>query len=710
MPIMTRMRDSMPLILFGLLIAFLITIVFEWGMDYLGIRGGQQDFVGKVNGKKITYREFSELLKTMSDNAKSQSGQEPDEAMTRELRDQAWQSIVNERLVAEEVKRLEITVSDQELRDWVFGDNPPQELRRNFTDSTGNFNREMYEQVLTNPNQYIQDPSGRDPNFGVKKLADFEKMLRQQRIQAKLQSLILASVRVTDGELMQRFADGTVRYDALYALFDPSVLVKDDDIQVTDEDLRALYTENIDQYKFEATRKLKYVLFLENASTADTASRLKDIDDVAAKAKSGLDFLQLVYTYSDRPDSGVVFHRGELSASLDNAVFLASPGAVVGPIEDQEGLHLVKVLEQKKGTNEYIHAAHILLPLSTPDSAAVKALAADIVKEARAGKDFAALAREFSKDGSNAQKGGDLGWFTNGRMVPAFDRAAFAAQTGEVVGPVRTPFGLHIIKLLGRDNREVKIAHVLMKITPSSQSKNDIADRAKDFAFNARESEFTKEAQQTGLEVRETQVQDKSTVIPGIGINEAVSHWAFGAKVGGVSDPYTITNGSAVFAVAEAKDAGVKPFDGLKESLKPLALRKKKMERVKQLAAEAREKLSPGDSLTKLAGISPPVAVQPTGSFTASGVIRGVGRDPEFIGAVTGLKVGRISPPVSGVRGAYLIQLLSSSAFDSSGYAAQKEILRSRTLQEKRNRFLSEWITRLKEKADIEDKRDVFYR
>ena len=59
MPIMTRMRDSMPLILFGLLVAFLITIVFEWGMDYLGIRGGQQDFVGKVNGKKITYREFS---------------------------------------------------------------------------------------------------------------------------------------------------------------------------------------------------------------------------------------------------------------------------------------------------------------------------------------------------------------------------------------------------------------------------------------------------------------------------------------------------------------------------------------------------------------------------------------------------------------------------------------------------------------------------
>ena len=215
MPIMTRMRDSMPVILFGLLIAFLITIVFEWGMDYLGIKGGGgQDYVGKVNGKKVTYREFSDLVKTMSDNAKAQSGQEPDESMSREMRDQAWQSIVTERLVSDEVKRLGITVSDQELRDWVFGDNPPQELKRNFTDSTGNFNREMYEQVLTNPNQYIQDPNGRDPNYGVKKLADFERMLRQQRVQAKLQSLVFASVRVTDGELRQRFADATVHYDA----------------------------------------------------------------------------------------------------------------------------------------------------------------------------------------------------------------------------------------------------------------------------------------------------------------------------------------------------------------------------------------------------------------------------------------------------------------------------------------------------------------
>jgi hypothetical protein len=142
-------------------------------------------------------------------------------------------------------------------------------------------------------------------------------MLRQQRIQAKLQSLVLASVRVTDGELMQRFADGTVSYDALYALFrSHRLLVKDADVQLTDDDLRAFYQENIDQYKFEASRKLKYVLFLENASSLSGHLRpgARTWKTCLEGEKAALDFLELVYTYSDRPDSGVVFHRGELSA------------------------------------------------------------------------------------------------------------------------------------------------------------------------------------------------------------------------------------------------------------------------------------------------------------------------------------------------------------------------------------------------------------
>jgi peptidyl-prolyl cis-trans isomerase D len=180
MPIMTRMRDSMPVILFGLLIAFLITIIFEWGMDYLGMSGGGgSDVVGKINGTKVTYKEFSEMVKSASDNQKAQSGAEPDETALTQIREQVWQNIVTQRLVDEELQRMGIVVSDQELINWVRGETPPDDLRKNFTDSTGTFRRDVYEQFLANPNQFVRDPSGADKEFGTKWLMQYEQNLRR---------------------------------------------------------------------------------------------------------------------------------------------------------------------------------------------------------------------------------------------------------------------------------------------------------------------------------------------------------------------------------------------------------------------------------------------------------------------------------------------------------------------------------------------------
>jgi peptidyl-prolyl cis-trans isomerase D len=711
MPIMTRMRDSMPIILFGLLIAFLITIVFEWGMDYMGLRGGGNDVVGKINGVKIKYAEFNELVKTASDNQKAQTGVEPDDNTLTQIREQVWNNLVTEHVVNEELRRMNITVSDQELVDWVRGENPPEDLRRQFVDSAGNFRRDIYEQFLANPNQFARDPAGKDPDFGAKWLKQYETSLRQRRLQEKLQSVLLASVRVTEGELRQRFDDQSKNYSATYALFDANQLVPDSAVSVTDADVRTYYDENTEQYKVDATRKLSYVLFLERPSASDSSSKEKDINEAAQKAKSGVDFLQLVYTYSDKPDSGVFFKHGDLNPAVEKEVFAKQVGAVVGPIEDDNGYHLFKVLEERKGTGDFVHASHILLNLDpSTDTNATKNLAKTIAKEAQSGKDFATLAREYSKDPGIAKNGGDLGWFGKGRMVPDFDKAAFGAKPGQVVGPIRTPYGLHIIKVHARDSRELKLAHIDSKITVSSQTKNDLVDRARDFAYNARGTDFKKEAQQLGFEVRETQVQEKSTVVPGLGLQPQLVRWAFANKAGSVSEPYTIPAGSVVATVTEVKDAGVRPFDEVKEQAKPLALHEKKIVRVKSMATDLRQKLGSGDSLTKITTFNPAVHVQELPSFTLGVAIPGIGRDPYFLGAVAALQPGQISQAVQSQRGAYLIQLLSASPFDSTAFNAQREGLKTRLLQEKRNRFFSEWLTKLKDKADIEDHRDQFFR
>jgi len=709
MPIMTRMRDNMPVILFGLLIAFVITIVFEWGMDYLGTRGGGGDVIGSVNGRKISYREFSELVQNFAEAQKAQTGNDLSDDQLRAAREQVWQSLVTQYLVEEQIGEYDISVTDQELVDWVHGDTPPEDLRRNFVDSTGQFRRDIYEQFLQDPNQFIQDPQGVDPNYGTRWLAEYEQNLRQRRMQEKLQSLILATVRVTEGELLQRYLDQNVKFSSRYALFEATALVPEDQVTLTDENLKRYYEDHTDQYRVPATRSLQYVVLPEQPSAADSSARLEDMEDAARKARAGAEFLDLVYTYSDRPDSGAFFRRGEMSAPLEEAAFSASPGEIVGPLTDQEGVHLLKVLDERRGDREYVRARHILFTLGA-DSAEATGQADSVAAALRKGADFAELATQFSQDPGSASRGGDLGWFTRGRMTPAFEEAAFSASPGEIVGPFRSPFGLHILELTDRDSREVKLAYITMRIDVSPQTRNDLYERAADFAFNARQSDFSSEAGQMGFTLQETSIQEEGGVIPGIGVIQSVSRWAFTNSAGEISEPFTVPGGYAVFAITEENPAGVRPFTEVKESVRPLAMSEARIDRTVEIAQGVRDQLQPGESLSKVSELNPAIDVRSAESFTLAGSVPGVGRDQSFVGTVAGLEPGQISGPVRSTRGAYLIELLSRSPLDSTAYVAQKESLRGRILQDKRNQVLTAWLEGLRQDADIEDHRDLFYR
>jgi len=712
MAVMTSMREHMSKILIALvIIPFLGLIVIEWGMDFVGIGHGGRDNVGSVNGKDISYKEFSEALRSFSDNQKAQTGVEPDDSQLPQIRNQVWESLVNERLIEEQIHKLGVTVTDQEINDWVRGDNPPEDLKGNFVDSTGQFRRDVYEQFLGNPNQFIRDPQGTDPAYGSKWLVNYEKSLRERMLRDKLQSIVLASVQVSPGDILRRYQDQNLSFQVLYALLDPNTLVKDDEVTVSDSDLKSLYDENIDQYRFEAKRKLKYVLLNSSPSAEDTAACKNDIDHAASEVAAGIDFLEVASLYSGKPDSGAWFKHGELDPAFESAVFEKRVGDVVGPIAVSVGYQLAKILEERKGTSEYIHASHILFSLNgAKDSNAVKEQARQVYIRAKTGANFAELAKTYSEDPGSGARGGDLGWFSRGRMVKSFEEAAFKAWPGEIVGPVRSQFGLHIIKVLAKDSRELRLASIRVPITTSEKTKSDLNQRAEDFSYNAHESDFVKEAERAGFDVRESEVQEKGGVVPGIGVNEAITRWAFQNKVGSVSGSFSLPAGYAVFTVVEVTDAGVRGFDEVKTSLQPQALRKKKIEKVKKIATEALAKLSPTDSLWKISEMTQGVQVQRAGPFTLSGTVPGVGRDQGFLGTVEGLAVGQISKPIEGLRGVYVIQLVNRSDFDSSAFTAQRTILENQMLQGKKNRFIGEWLASLKEKASIDDRRDVFFR
>lgn len=699
---MTKLRESLSTVFAVFAGVFVVYIVLDWGMDITGRRrrGGpsmESQEIGVINDEPIYYKDFSDMVKQVAENQKAQTNNEPDENQLRTIRDQVWNDLVEEKLFDEQIQKFGIAVTDQEIVDWVRGDNPPDFLRQRFTDSTGVFNRQAYESAIQNPKNKAA-------------WLQVEGILRKQRKREKLQSIILSGLRVPESEVLQKFTDQNTKYEAEYALFEPNQLVRDDEIKVTDDDLRHYYNEHSEEFKFEPSRRLKYVMFNEVPSRADTESVTSELDDVAQRARDGADFQDLAKTYSEAPVSDAFFKHGEISQDKENAVFTAKSGEIIGPLKDFDGYHVIKVGEFRTGKDNFIHASHILIQIENNDS--VKALkeAREVLASARQGQDFATLAQQHSKDVSSASRGGDLGWFGKGRMVKSFEEAAFKTRPGQIVGPVRTQFGYHIIKVIAYDNREVKFADIRISVKVSGQTRDALNQQSQDFQYLAKQGDFVKEAQAQNYTVSETPAFQKNAVIPGVGVNNALNKFAFNGKVGSISDVISLSNGYGVFMISDVKDAGMRPFDEMKTTLDARVRREKKMEKVRSLATQLRQSLNARDSLTTLAAHNGQIIVQKLASFTLSGTIPGVGRDLAFIGGISSLNAGEISKPIESSRGYYVIRLITKSPFDSTLYNAQKELMRAQLLRDERNRFFTEWLDQLKKSADIVDNRDVFYR
>jgi peptidyl-prolyl cis-trans isomerase D len=701
MPLMTKIRESMTKIFAVFAGVFIVYIVLDWGMDITGRKGAQQSMesqmVGFIDGKGIPFRDFSELVQQNLDAQRAQTGSDPEEFQIRMVRDQVWNNMVSEKLYEREIERLGLSVTDQEIVDAVRGENPPDFLRTQFTDSTGTFNRAAYDAAISDPrNKQI--------------MVNLERAIRQQKLRAKLQSVVLAGVTVTEGEVSGKFADDNVSYGAEVLALEPAILTPDSAVTTTDEELRAYYDKNIRDYKLEATRKVKYVSFLLGASKSDTDYVREEMQDIVRRVKEGASFEEIAAAGSTGPSADAVYKRGELEAGTEKAVFGAAPGDIVGPILQNDGFHLIKVFEYTKGKDEFIHAQHVLIRVEGGDSAAAREKARDVLAKARSGQDFGALAAQYSSEPGAAERKGDLGWFGKGRMVKAFEDAAFGAKPGQLVGPVKTEFGYHVIKILARDNKQVRVRDLRMEIAMSPKTQGEVNQHAQDFTYFAKENGLEKEAGLKELKVTETPSFSREGNIPGIGSNRAINRFAFEGSIGDISDAMSMNNGFVVCMISEIKEAGVKPFDEVKPAIEVIVRREKKTAKAVEFASGLLNSLKPGDSLGTLAAAAPGSRTERIDSMRVASTTSRVGRDPAVIGALEALLPGQVSKPVAGTRSVFIVRLLSRSAFDSTAYAAQRATIASQMLTQKRERYFSEWTQKLRESSEVDDRRDLFYR
>jgi parvulin-like peptidyl-prolyl isomerase len=689
MAMMAKMRSLAPAFILSVGALFVLFMVLS-DSKLMEIFGAHTNNVGSVNGKDITYPDFVKAVDQQKENQKKQTGQDIDEDNMDQFRDQVWDAVVNQTLIEEQIKKFGLIVSDDEVRDIILGENPPQILKQSFMDSTGRFNRQAYDQA-------IMDPRNKAP------LVQAEEYVKQTRLSEKLQSMLLATINVGENEIQKRFMDQNINMNAQYALVDINQF-PDADFKITDDDLKKYYDNNLEKYHIEAQRKLKYASFPFIASSEDSSIIKRNLETILSKMKKydTLSLKSAVEMYSSYPYSKDTMNISSLPAAATDILINSQPGAIIGPVSSNEGMTLYKLDNVVSGKDMFVKASHILI--NQGDDAARLATAQKIYNQIKSGGNFEQLAKEYSGDKSNSDKGGALGWFGKGAMVPEFEKACFDGKVGEIVPPVKTSFGYHIIKISGKSDNRFVVEKIAAPVKPSASTKDSKLATAQDFSYIADKNGLEKEAGLLSYKVLETaQFTKDAYSVPGIGQSKRLLDWTFDNSKGKISEPFKMPSGYFVVMVSDIISEGTRPFEEVKNLIKPEVLRSKKYQKAKEIIGNVARKLN--GNLNLATSLNNKITLDTTGNFNLAGSVPKVGRDFAFMDKAIMLDLNKISEPVKGQRGYYLIKLISKTSFDNAAYMAQRNQLRDALFQEKKGMFFNQWLTKIKKDAKIVDNR-----
>lgn len=702
--VMNKLRDKMPVIIIIVIVAFLATIVFEWGMNLLGLREDRMLFA-KVNGEEITYQQFEQAVEQQAAQMRQQNnGKDIDEAQMQQIRDQVWNGLITQTITKEAMRKYNITVSDKEILDWIYNrpEQLPDPIKRNFMDSTGVFNVGFYQQAL-----------GMKTKEATQFWTQVEGYLREVLQSEKLQAVLTAGVRVTEADVLQKYKDDNIFANISYTGLDFSMITDTSMNNPSNDELKKYYDAHKEDFKVDESVKFKYVVFSDAATAEDTAAAQKYLEvlmkDFKTAALEDSSLIRLVNDNSVTPFTDTYQKPNAFGSDATKFLFSAKPGDVSDIIIGNDGYKVLRLIDSKEGEDTYVNASHILVNFGT-DTAAAKKKAEDIFKRVKAGEDINTLAQQLSDEPSAKTQKGDLGWFTKGAMVKEFEDASMNAKDGEIVGPVKTQFGFHIIQVKGKSKKEFKVAEIKKTVTAGARTKDIAKKKAESFYLDVdKGGNIDTLAKHLNLVCTTTPDVLKDGFIPGAGQNKKLMKLALDSKPKKVFEPVKIQGGYGVYELIEKTPAGYRNFDSIKTTMvKPKVVEQKKFAVLKQMATDLRAKIQNND-IKSLSTLTPPSVVETADSVSVSKPAPKIGQDFAVSDAIFSLKQGEISQPVKGSKGYYLIQLNSVTPFNNDDYLKAYNDIRNGLLSQKKQSVVQEWLQKMQNEADIIDNRDRFF-
>jgi len=480
----------------------------------------------------------------------------------------------------------------------------------------------------------------------------FEEGVKQDILVRKLRNLVAASASVNDPEVRQEFEKRNTKIKFQYAVISEADIRKG--IHPTDAELKAFYERNKATYNNSIPEKRKVTYAIIDTSRIASNTQVTQSD------------LQSYYNQ----------HQDEY-----------------------------RVPEQ-------VNVRHILIKSPAPGADgkvdqkaddAAKAKAEDILKQIKAGGNFADLAKKYSEDPGSAKNGGSLSWIGKGRTVPEFEKAAFSLPKGGTSDVVKSSYGYHIIHVDDKQEAHVKsldeVKPQIEAVLRQQKAARAAEGEANAFVTQARTSGLDKAASAKGLQVTTTDFVSRTDSLPGIGSSPQFMEAAFAQTAKSAPDMIQIPQGFVIYQVLDIKPPATPTFDEIRSRVEEEFKNQRATELLGQKTQELADRAKAEHDLKK-------AAKELGATVKTSDLVDPNGQVPD-IGSMTGpasaafsLKQGEISGPINSGSNGAVLQVIEKQQPSDTDFAAKKDEVRDALLQQKQNELFGLFVTNLRQQME----------
>ena len=670
---------------------------------------GRQD-IGEVNGEAISAQDYQTLVDEYSEVIKlSQNVSALNDDQLTQIKDQVWQTYINNKLIEVEAKKLGLQVSDAEILDVIEQGVHPLLMQTPFNNpQTGAFDKDMLKKFLVDYENVDQLPAQYKEYY--MKMGAFwnfiEKTLKESLLAEKYQSLIAKSLISNPVSAEDAFAARTQQTDVLLAAI-PYSSVADSTITVSSGDIKERYNKNKEAFKqLTETRDIKYIDVLVTPSEADRAEVLTEVTEYANQLATATDMASFIRsTGSVIPFTEIAINKGVYPSDIATRIDSVKVGEVYGPYYNQadDSYNAMQVLK-KEALADSIQFRMIQVYAENADK--TKTLADSIYTALQKGANFVELAKIYGQTGESnwltarSYEGATLD-ADNAKYIKALVNGKKNELTNLELGQVNV-----ILQVL--DKKAVKdkyqIAVIKRPVEFSKETYNKAYNEFSQFvAQNTTLEKLVENAEESGYRLLErADFRNNEHYVGGVkGTREALK-WVFEAKEGEVSPLYECGNNDHMMVVAVEKinPAGYRDINSVVDMLSMEIRREKKAEKI---LAE----LNGVTSIEQVKGMAN--AVSDTikhitfGAPTFVGVTRA--SEPTLGAVASKNEVNKVSAPVKGNTAVYVMQVINKEN-NAEEFNAKNE---ENSLSMMATRYASSFINDLYEKAKVKDNRYLYF-